>query len=345
MAAKPTPDVEFDYDLVDPEAQDRRQEIYPYIQWVNGDKKLKNLGGIAYTGGFAFPVEQDSSVRLTGWKAQQLTFDSGESVDVLGASQAKFAVIRTRACWIEETDNGTRRFPLKAYRQGMRKKTQALVLAPGCDSLLMLTFKGMVGDSFNRALDAHWTKVVSAANRTAPQGKKLPSYAFWVELKAGAPKLVGNNGKQSEITPIEIVLPPTIDRPYLLAQYVGRDALVRSQQLWRETAEWKEAWDKGGDEEHAAASADEWACGAELADKFQDLLDELKRADGQAAVAAVTRQVLSVAGVDDLARLTPSQMHDAIGYAEMAVASNKRGRRAALSAVPPEHEVFGDDEF
>lgn len=325
----PATAMEFDWDEIDPQAQDVRSEVYPYVQWVNGDKKLSKVGGVAYTGGFAYPVEQDSSIRFDGWKADSLTFDNGEMA-VLATKQSRFAVIRSRFCWFKREGKNIIRFARNEYQPGLRGWLQALVVIPGYDGLVMLTLKGMVAESFNRAMDAHWSRFVSVANRTAPQGRKLPQYAFYAELRAGAFKTVGS-GEKSEITPIELVLPEKIERQALVNAYIGKERLIQFQEYWRSTKEWKEAWDKGGEEnlQH------EWACGTDLANQFQDLIEQIKLSDGQATVNSLKQQILATAGVKTIADLNPGQMMEAIEYLDLQIEHRARMKTQAPIDQPP----------
>lgn len=244
-----TQPTDFDYDVVDPEATDQTAPLYPVAQWHNGQKALKQLGGVAYAGGLVLPVKYlPDGFKIPGWTPTTLTFESGKEEGAFTATKAAIAPIRTRFRWFVKKNGRTTYYPRQAWEEGagMRGHLQVLVAVKGCDEPLAITFKGHASKVFEIMLKDFQTKVVQAANRNAPKGKPLPRYAFWMSVAAGDFTKVGSDGQDSTVTPPTLALPEEVSLDYVRTLYVGRDNLLRFQGWFRDADLWVSAWDKAG---------------------------------------------------------------------------------------------------
>lgn len=241
---------QFDYDIADQNAQEATPLQFPVIFWRHGDPKLKQLGEDHpdYTGGFFFSYDQagGEDVEIDGWKPASFDGQNGKSVNGLAAKGAYLTIVRWRRRWFRKLRDGQREyFPWNRYEgdKNLRGQMQAIGFIRGYDSPICFSCKGSTMQSFENAQREHYSKVMSIANREAPQGKKLPSYSIWMAIRAGAFAKVGPANDQSTVTLPELVLPKTLDREFALSRYVGKEQLQRSQELFYEAEQWAHAWD------------------------------------------------------------------------------------------------------
>ncbi|MGE5807603.1 MAG: hypothetical protein ACM32I_00605, partial [Nitrospirota bacterium] len=94
-------------------------------------------------------------------------------------------------------------------------------------------------------------------NRTAPKGRALPRFAFWMSVSPGPHTKAGSPGRDSFITPPTLDLPAEISRDYLRSLYIGRDNLIRFQEWYREAEPWIAAWERTGVEQTDTAPESE----------------------------------------------------------------------------------------
>lgn len=239
-----TPD--FDYDIVDPDAADQSASLYPVAQWHNGKQGLKSAGGVRYGGGVILPTKYlPDGLVPDGWKIEEIIFDSGNEEAVAATQKIVVAPIRSRFHWFVRQGEETVYYPRNAYaaEANMRGHLQVLSAIRGIDEPIVITFKGKASQTFEALLKDFDMKVTWIANRTAPKGKRLPRYAFWMTINPGAHLKVGTGAQKSIVTLPTLVLPDNITREYLLSCYVGRDNLVRSQEWYRQADTWASAWE------------------------------------------------------------------------------------------------------
>ena len=235
----------YDFDAVDSTAVDEMALSFPSVQWVNGKKALRQVGGIAFTGGFFFPYEQaGQDAVIPKWERTTRTTGTGKDIEGLGAHLAGITVIRYRRRWTREEDGRMVWRPWGAYEPGFRGHMQAVGFIKGHPSPVCFTWRGNAIQNVISVLREQASKVLAVANREAPEGKKLPLYAFWMGVKAGPHEMVGG-GQQSEATLPQIALPKEVTPEHCRQQYVGREILIASQQLYHELASWVTAWDAG----------------------------------------------------------------------------------------------------
>lgn len=245
---------DFDFDVVDPNAAEQIVPVYPVAQWHNGQIALKALGGVQFTGGVVLPVKYLSDgFSLPGWTTERITFRSGKEETALAAQKVTLAPIRARFRWFARQGNETAYYPRHAFVMGanMRGHLQVLAAVNGGSGPVVITFKGKASQSFEVLLKDFGLKVVQAANRNAPTGKALPRYAFWMNISPGPHAKAGSAGQESVITLPTLGLPGQITPEYLRSLYVGRDNLIRFQELYREAEPWVAAWEKNGAEQAA----------------------------------------------------------------------------------------------
>ena len=249
---------DFDYDVVDPKAAEQSVPVYPVAQWHNGQKAMKALGGVQFTGGVILPKKYlPDGFALPGWTEERITFRSGKEESALTAREVALAPIRTRFRWFARQGAETAYFPRNAFVMGanMRGHLQVLVAVKGAAEPIVITFKGKASQAFETALKDFSAKVVHAANRQAPKGKALPRYAFWMTIAPGPHAKAGSAGQEAMVTLPTLGLPPEITKEHMRSSYVGRDNLIRFQEWHQEAEPWAEAWGKPGPE-HAEPAFD-----------------------------------------------------------------------------------------
>jgi hypothetical protein len=240
---------DFDYDVVDPNAAEQSVPVYPVAQWHNGQKSLKALGGVQFTGGVILPKKHlPDGFALPGWTEERITFRSGKEESALTAREVALAPVRTRFRWFARQGNETAYFPRNAFVMGanMRGHLQVLVAVKGAAEPVVITFKGKASQAFEAALKDFSAKVVQAANRQAPKGKALPRYAFWMTISPGPHAKAGSAGQEAMVTLPTLGLPAEITKEHMRSSYVGRDNLIRFQEWHQEAEPWAEAWEKPG---------------------------------------------------------------------------------------------------
>lgn len=238
--------LDFDYDVVDPDAVEQSIPSYPVAQWHNGKPGLKSVGGVQYSGGVVLPAKYlPSGLMIDGWIMEEMSFVSGKEETVLATRRIILAPIRTRFRWFVKQGEETIYYPRNAYVAGanMRGHVQVLSAVHGIDEPIVVTFKGKASQAFEALIKDYNTKVVHTANRTAPKGKPLPRYAFWMTIIPGTHWKVGKTGQESVVTLPTLALPTDITKEYLLSCYVGRDNLVRFQEFYRQADTWANAWE------------------------------------------------------------------------------------------------------
>lgn len=234
---------DFDYDL------GQEKPVLTYAQWMNGKKILKQLGGIAFTGGVLMEADQfPPKTTIPGFTPQTVVLNGNEK-EVFGSSNAEFAVIARRRRYFTETPEGKRYFGISEYEavkaQGinLRGHCQVAVVFKGQpDQVIYLTFTGTADRAFTADLKRFTTDALPLTTRkTDGVARSMPLNAFWVTLTPLPHETVGDT-KKSEATNPSLNLPKEFTREGLLAQYVGRDILPSLNALVEQHKEWAAAW-------------------------------------------------------------------------------------------------------
>jgi hypothetical protein len=248
---------DFDFDLADNSAQDAIQFSAPVIFWKHGSGDFEELGGINHTGGFFFTYEQcGEGVTIDKWAESSFKGDGGSRVSGLAAKGARITIVRSRKRWFKDEGGQHTYRAWNNYEKGFRGQMQSVGFVQGYSSPVCFSFKGMTVSSVEEILRYHSAKVVSIANQSAPSGSKLPIYAFWMNVISGKHEEVGSGNSTSEVTMPELWLPKSLDVDFARQMYVGKDALIASQNLYRELDEWAGQWDRYAIESNVLGSSD-----------------------------------------------------------------------------------------
>lgn len=235
----------FDWDAVDGTAQDAIQFSAPIVFWKHGKQAMQKVGGVEHTGGFFFTYDEaGDDAEIAKWQKASFTNDEGKEIEGLAAQGAQITIVRSRRRWFKEDGNRRIFRPWNQYEDGYRGQMQSIGFINGYSVPVCFSVKGLLLTHFDEVIRYHNSKVVSIANQTAPEGKKLPAYALWMVVQAGKHSKAGQGNKQSEVTWPELWLPKTVDLEYARKMYVGSDQLIRSQALYRELDDWAQQWSR-----------------------------------------------------------------------------------------------------
>ena len=229
-----------------PAAHAIQGRTYPFAQWWNGQKAFQRVHPVLGSGGWAIPVEQLAGIVDTvPWTASELPHKDGSSTEAYLAPELYLAVLATRFAWVMRGQRGL--VVLPEYVEGAKGKTQALCAVRGLTLTvpLMVTLSGMASRHFGQVLRAFRQQIIAPATSVAR--KAFPMYAFWMPVKAGPSVNVGQNGKQSPITPPiagwdpEQLKDPARRRDILRSLFVGQDVIDFCATHWDESQRWAEA--------------------------------------------------------------------------------------------------------
>lgn len=234
-----------DLAFIDPNTIEQSGPKYVMGHWHNGDPKLKAVGGVAYSGGVFVPSKylDDDLALAPGWAKTEITFSGGNTDQGIACAAPQLAVIRTRFSWFERQGQVTTYYPRDEYRPGLRGKLQALCAVRGYEFPMVFTFTGTAGKEFEKHLRDYYAKVRDAARRIIGNKQEFPRFAFYMPVTAGPHVKVGQQGKDSLVTP-PVVKVDAITPDDLTKLYVGRERLVRLQAEYHVAEEWVAAWGK-----------------------------------------------------------------------------------------------------
>lgn len=249
---------DYAFEYVDENAQEAEELRLPRVTWYNGNSKMKAAGGIIYTGGMTARRESlGENVEIPNWTLG--SFDAeGKTIETLENTYPVITVIRYRRRWAKFNGNTCEHwYPITGeYQDGYKIQIEAAGFIKGFDSPVRFDLRGHASTALLDAMRDHAGKIVSVANRNAPQGKSLPAYAFWLRLKPGKHQMVGK-GKQSEATLPELLIDREITDEYVRALYLGKDAMIRSQQFFHELDSWAAEWNGKAPASHSHSENDE----------------------------------------------------------------------------------------
>lgn len=235
---------DFDWNDVDSNAQDVVRFSAPVVFWMHGKSEMEEAGGVKFTGGFFFTYEQaGEGADIPDWKESWFKGDK-DKIYGLATRTAKIALVRSRRRWFQEIGGRMHYQPWNKYQEGFRAQMQSIGFISGYEAPVCFSFKGMLVSHIEEIVRYHTSKVVALANQTAPQGKKLPAYALWMNVTAGKHSEAGKGNKTHEVTMPELWLPKTINLDLARSLYVGKEQLLRSQALYHELDSWAQEWNQ-----------------------------------------------------------------------------------------------------
>jgi hypothetical protein len=254
-------------DQVDQSTLDQGAPTYPYIQWVNGKPTLKQVGGVAYTGGWFMPASQQQvdDEQMTGWTRGTLDHENGDSTEGWFQRTLHVAILHTRRCWRVGMNGQSRRFPWNAYDEAMQMgkpsgRLQVLAMLPGDQLPTVLTLSGTAARAFAPSRQGVSVMgdlqryVILPANKLARSKGKLANWpwrAFWLEVGAaldakGGPVFttVGTGNATSQVThPVALGLNDKLTPEQIGKLFVGGANLKLFNETYADTQAWAAAWD------------------------------------------------------------------------------------------------------
>ena len=222
--------------------------IAPLFWWKNGDKRMSQIGGVQYFGGWESNEEDiTAAVAENGQLPDDFVPDSRMGNDgayqVYSRRSLTVAPIKTRRRWVDGRSHSQTLVLLGVKREGGGFD------AWGC---AVLTAKGYATDRLSKAITA-WNTHTSAVRKEIAPG--VPSWYFWQAIGTFGDfkeESVGSKVKNA-ITPIEAYL-PTMTADLLKSLYVGDDAARLISELSEKAQEWAtdKRWLKNEKEEEDA---------------------------------------------------------------------------------------------
>lgn len=234
--------------------------VAPYLWVINGDPKMKSVGGAMYFGGWACKAEDFNAVMEQfalslppNFKQQEIVINDGSAFDSYTARSLLVAPIGVREAWLKDD----KRYP--GYVEGARRHVQALVFmgVKTADDKpyepwgpIVLSAKGYQARHLLDSFSA-WNKHSSSLRLKI--AKNVPAWCFYLAIgtfaKERVAQMVGQAGTQSSITPIGPYLPQDMTPELLTKLFVGQEVAVRMADYLDQAQEWLNAWkgDTGND--------------------------------------------------------------------------------------------------
>ena len=222
-------------------------ESYPLIQWMNGDKKLKQIGGVQAFGGFIFKFDQDPEWPVG--KMIDFTYSSGDVEQVFEMGEdVEMVVIASRLDWYFKTERGgkERKEFLPEYTDGAKARNRWLVFVKGAEEWhkingpVMLSMYGVNGFMMARDVIQSFGKL---RNKLGSIYKtKLDDYTFNMPTAPG-PSQKANPDHPTLITPPTLNIPDEFENEQAMiawfgGQYIGDDMMKVAAKYWDECQEW-----------------------------------------------------------------------------------------------------------
>jgi len=239
----PVNDNDFDYDVVDPDAREVSSLQFPTVMWRHGSPSFKKYPDtMAFRGGFFFDYESAGlSTVIPGWTEEAFEGDEGE-VSGLWAPVADITIVRYRQRWFLPDSRPTKYLPWDQYKEPYRSQMQAVGFIKGYETPVQFSLKGTLNRYLKSVIREHESKVMSVANKTAPEGRELPVYACYMTVETSGISKAGKGDATHDVTMPRIVLPQTVTREWCLERYVGKERLLASQKLFHDLAPWILEW-------------------------------------------------------------------------------------------------------
>lgn len=232
----------------------------PVLWWRNGDRKMKQLGGVEYYGGWAISADELEDLQVAPPEGFAKATWSGKEndYDVYCGRYVGFAPIARRQKWEQaKAPDGTP----KGYG---RSSLQVLGVAATWDAdakqflsygPVVLSAKGWTAKHLQDALREF--ERVTAEPRKA-LASNLPANFFYAPVGSFGDEpnvvIVGKGPDQSPITPPTLRHVETYNAPTLQAMYLGPSTIQAAIEWKQQADEWMKAWDKpkNGDNGHNA---------------------------------------------------------------------------------------------
>lgn len=258
---------------------------FPLIQWGYGNVKLVKGGGVEGAGGFfitfdnmpgAIKDELALAMQEQGWEPDSITLGDGSTIDGLYSPKVTFSLVTMRKRWRASDGNGhTGYFPFtwdnyeKAVAEYGRATSQIHLLAyvKGLEqfSPFVITMSGSAAMAFEGTKKmpgvlAALTRSVIAAANAATRGFRWPYRAFWLTVAAatdakGKPlftEVGSGNNTTSVVLPVAVGLPADPKDVDLDKFALDKPDFQRVQDLFSESVEWRDAWNKTPENQQAA---------------------------------------------------------------------------------------------
>lgn len=223
----------------------------PVVWWKNGDKKLKQIGGVEYYGGWAVNVEELDNLGVQppeGWTAATWTGREND-FDVFCNRFLGFAPIVKRSKWEKTTDD-------QGNVKGNRSTLHVLGIAATWDKdaaqfvaygPVVLSAKSWTAKYLTDALK-EWERVSKDAREKLAGG--LPANFFYAPIGTFGSEpnvqLVGKAPNQSPVTPPAVKAIENWNGATLQAMYIGADMISAAMEWKRDAQEWVDAWKSDG---------------------------------------------------------------------------------------------------
>jgi hypothetical protein len=247
------------------ETVDTEQQGYPYLQWASGNRLLKAVGGVPYTGGWALPSANIDAEQIPGWTRGELTHGNG-STDVWFCQNVTVAMIRSRKAWVTNDGQTNQFWAWNQYNAAKaagkpRGKLQILAYVKGLEAhgVFMLTLRGSFARAVTETIIPALAKyVLGPANQVnAKRGvkSKFPSRAFWVTIGPqreldGGPHFVEVGVKPNSslvVLPMAIGLSDKLTMADIGKLFVGKELLATGTLDYTEAEQWATALEAAGE--------------------------------------------------------------------------------------------------
>jgi hypothetical protein len=228
----------------------------PFFYVVNGDHRLKAMGGVSYFGGWSVDAESClDAAQEHGQQAQPLGFARAEaigknnkSIEIFQSRSILVAPIAIRRSWVSEDPGSGSIKRAPDYFLGARQHIQVLVFIGHKDGIIkpwapgVLTAKGWQANFLQDAIKNWKTHIEKVRRQVAPN---VPAWCFYLSIGTFGTEIkiksVGK-GSQSNITPIEAYLPEQVTPELLEKLYVGKEIYSSMVGIKEDAREWLEAW-------------------------------------------------------------------------------------------------------
>ena len=227
------------------------------VFWVmNGDPKLRQVGGVHYFGGFAVSAEDWQKACFEEWGLSsepagivktEINTTDGRDLDIYASRHLIVAPICSRITW--SSRDGMR---YTEYVQGTRQHAQVLAyLAVKTESgieplnIVMLSAKGYQAKNMLDAFGA-WDRATKQVRGKVAPG--VPAWCFYLSIGTfGNDRkqiMVGKGNSQSAITPISAYIPKEITPEIIEKLFVGQDVAEAMVTYLESSQEWLHAYDQ-----------------------------------------------------------------------------------------------------